>query len=310
MRVKLINFALPIVILILLIIIPFCTSGYITSIVMNILMFAGLGVAWYIFSGNTGYINLGVVAFFGLGTYVAVELWQKVPLPALIVIGGAVALIFALLISLPVLRIRGPYFVVLMLGLGELVKSLVERYESQVRGALGTMLLNTPSTEVLYFILLAIFVAAVVTAYVIRNSKLGLGLLSIKGNEEAAEAMGLNTTKYKVIAFTISALFMGFIGTVMALRWTFIEPSLAFNPIITFQVTIMAVLGGMDDLRGPILGAVILTLISEILGIQFVYYYLIILGVILILIIRFLPGGIVGAIKKLHISKQVIRRLG
>jgi branched-chain amino acid transport system permease protein len=168
------------------------------------------------------------------------------------------------------------------------------------------MLLNTPSTEVLYFILLAILVAAVATAYFVRSSKFGLGLLSIKGNEEAADAMGINTTKYKVIAFCISSVFMGFIGTVMALRWTFIEPTLAFNPLITFQVTIMAVLGGMEDLRGPILGAAMLTIISEILGVQFVNYYLMILGITLIVIIKFLPQGVMGAINKRRISKKIV----
>lgn len=306
MKSRVFKIILPLVLLIVLILIPFLTSGYITAIILNILMFAGLAVSWNIFSGNTGYINLGVMAFFGLGTYVAVELWQKVPLAALILIGGAASLIFALIISLPVLRIRGPYFVILTLGLGELVKIIVERYESQVRGALGTMLLNTPSTEVLYFILLAILVAAVATAYFVRSSKFGLGLLSIKGNEEAADAMGINTTKYKVIAFCISSVFMGFIGTVMALRWTFIEPTLAFNPLITFQVTIMAVLGGMEDLRGPILGAAMLTIISEILGVQFVNYYLMILGITLIVIIKFLPQGVMGAINKRRISKKIV----
>lgn len=301
MKLKLKTIAPPAVILIILATMPLYTSGYVTSLLVVILMYAGLAVSWLIFSGYTGYINLGTVAFFGLGAYVAVELWPLLPFPVLVILGGLVSMGFALLIGLPCLRIKGPYFVILTLGLSELLKFVIERYEVQVKGVLGTMLLNTPSTETLYYSLLIIVVAVVITAHIIKNSRFGLGLLGIKGNEEAAAAMGLNITKYRLMAFAISALFMGFIGTVMALRWSFIEPNTAFNPLITFQVAIMAILGGMEDFRGPLLGATILILISEILGIRFVYHYMIILGITLILIIRFLPEGLLGTIKKLRI---------
>ena len=298
------NWAIPAVILLILVTFPFYTSGYILSLLLIVFMYAALAVSWIIFSGYTGYINLGVAAFFGLGTYVAVELWPRLPFPALIVLGGVVSGFFALLIGFPCLRIRGPYFIILTLGLSELVKSLVERYEVQVRHSLGTILLDTPSAEAQYYSLLGITVAAVIVAHVIRNSRFGLGLLSIKGNEDAAEVMGVNTTKYKLLSFALSAAFMGCVGTVMALRWTFIEPVIAFNPLITFQVTIMATLGGVEDFRGPLLGAALLTLISEVLGLQFVYHYLIILGTTLILVIRFLPSGIMGTLRRLRMGRR------
>jgi len=291
-------------ILIILATIPLYGSEYIISLFLLTLMYVGLAVSWIIFSGYTGYINLAVAAFFGLGVYVSVIFWPTLPLPILIIIGGMVSAIFAFFIGLPCLRTRGPYFIILTLGLSELLKFVAERYEAQVRGSLGNILLDTPSLEMLYYAIMVIAILTILTAHFIKNSKFGLGLLSIKGNEEAAESMGLNATKFKITAFAISAFFMGCIGAVMALQWTFVEPLSAFNPLLTFQVTIMAILGGIEDFRGPVIGATILALISEFLGIKFVYYYLIILGVILIVVIKLLPGGLLGMISKLYVKRQ------
>lgn len=293
-------------ILIILATIPLYASGYYISVLITILMYAILAMSWIILSGYAGYISLAVAAFFGLGAYMTVLFWPVLPFPVLIIMGGLVSMIFALLIGFPCLRIRGPYFIILTLGLSELVKHVVEIYETHVRGMMGTILMGAPATEVFYYSLLVIAIITAVTAHVIKNSKFGLGLFSIKGDEEAAEAMGVNTTRYKLFAFAISALFMGFTGAVMALRWTYIDPSVAFNPLITFQVTIMAILGGWEDFRGPVLGAAILILISEAFGITYPYHYMVLLGVTLILLIKFLPMGLLGAVGRLRMGKKAI----
>jgi len=294
-------------ILTILFTLPLYASGYYVSLLITILMWVILAVSWTIFSGYTGYISLAVAAFFGIGAYMTVILWPALPsFPLVIIVGGLASMFFALLIGFPCLRIRGPYFIILTLGLSELVKYIFQIYEVRVRGALGTILLGAPSSEVFYYSLLIIAVIAAVTAYLVKNSKFGLALFSIKGNEEAAEAMGVDTTRYKLLTFGLSALFMGFAGAVMALRWTYIDPTVAFNPLITFQVTIMAILGGMEDFRGPIIGATALTLISEAFGIRYPYHYMALLGVTLILLIKFLPTGLLGTIGRLRAVRRPV----
>ena len=293
-------------ILAILLTLPLYASGYYISLPITILMWVILAVSWIIFSGYTGYISLAVAAFFGIGAYMTVILWPALPFPLIIILGGLASMVFALLIGFPCLRIRGPYFIILTLGLSELVKYIFEIYEVRVRGAVGTILLDAPSSEVFYYSLLVIAVIAAATAYFVKNSKFGFALFSIKGNEEAAEAMGVDTTRYKLLAFGLSALFMGFAGAAMALRWTYIDPSVVFNPLLTFQVTIMAILGGVEDFRGPIIGATALTLISEAFGIRYPYHYMALLGITLILLIKFLPMGLLGAIGKLRVVRKSI----
>ncbi len=289
-------------ILAILVTLPLYASGYYISVLISILMWAILAVSWIIFSGYSGYISLAVAAFFGIGAYITVIFWTVLPFPLIIILGGLASMFFALLIGFPFLRIRGPYFIILTLGLSQLVKHIFELYEVHIRGEVGTILLGAPSSEVFYYSLLIIAIAVMATAYFVKNSKFGLALFSIKGNEEAAEAMGVDTTRYKLLAFGLSSLFMGFAGAVMALRWTYIDPGVAFNPLISFQVTIMAILGGVEDYRGPVIGAAALTLISEAFGIRYPYHYMALLGVTLILLIKFLPMGLLGAMSKVRLA--------
>ena len=295
--------------LVILSTLPFYASGYIVSLLVTILMYAILAMSWNILSGYSGYISLGTAAFFGIGIYVTVTGWPAgLPYPLLIVLGGLASMIFAFLIGYPCLRIRGPYFVILTFGLSEAVKFIIEQVEVKVKGGMfGNVLVGAPSMETFYYSLLVICIITMVTDYIVRNSKFGLGLSSIKGNEEAAEAMGIDTTRYKLLALAISALFMGFVGAVMALRWTYIVPAIAFSPMMSFQTMIMAILGGSADFRGPLLGATVLTLISEAFGIRFPYFYMILIGVTLILIVKFLPMGLLGAVMRLRIRRNSVQ---
>jgi len=291
-------------VLLVLLTFPLYASGYYVSLLISIQMWTILAVSWTIFSGYTGYISLAIAAFFGIGTYTTVIFWPALPFPLIIILGGLASMFFAFLIGFPCLRIRGPYFIILTLGLSELVKHIVEIYEVRVKGDYGQILLGGPIPEVLYYYLLVIALMSIATAYVIKNSAFGLALFSIKGNEDAAEVMGINTTRYKLLTFGLSALFMGFTGSVMALRWTFIEATVAFDPMITLQVVIMAILGGMDNFHGPIMGALTLTLISEAFGIKYPYHYMALLGITLMLLMKFLPMGLLGVTKTLLISRK------
>ncbi len=286
------------VILVVLSTLPLYVSGYSISLLTIILMYATMSVSWIIFSGYTGYISLGTAA------YITVLFWPTLPLPVIIVLGGLASAALALILGFPFLRIRGPYFIVATLGLSELVRYIVENYQTYVLHRVGIPLLDTPSTEVLYYALLAVCVITVIVAHIIKKSKFGFGLSSIRGDEEAAKVMGVDTTRYKLFAFAISSAFMGCVGAIIALRWTWIEPFMAFNPMISFQVVIMALLGGVGNFRGPIIGAIILILVQEAFGITYPTYYMILLGVIVVLLVKFFPAGILGGIDKLRSLKK------
>ena len=292
------------VILVVLSTLPLYASGYPISLLTIILMYATMSVSWMIFSAYTGYISLAAVAFFGIGAYISVLFWTTLPLPVIIVLSALASAAFALIIGFPFLRIRGPYFIIATLGLSELVRYIFENYQTYVLHRVGIPLLDTPSVEVLYYALLVVCVITVIVAHIIKNSKFGFGLLSIRGNEEGAKVMGVDTTRYKLLAFAISGAFMGCVGAITALRWTWVEPFMVFNPMISFKVIIMALLGGIGNFRGPIIGAIILILVEEAFGITYPTYYMILLGVIIVVLIKFLPTGILGGIGKLRFLKK------
>lgn len=279
-------------VILMLIILPFYSSDYFISVILNILMWIALTESWIILSGFTGYISLGHAGFFGLGAYLMALLWKKIPFFLILPLGGLLSMILAFGIGFPCLRIRGPYFVILTLGLSEFIKYIFINWEVNISGTVGRILLGAPDILTFYYSMFFIAILSVVISWQVRNSRFGMGLLSIKEDEEAAESLGINTGIYKWIAFAISAFFPGVVGSIMALRWTYIDPYTVFNPIFSFQVIVIAFLGGVTEVKGPILGATILTLVSEVLWAKYPYYYMIILGVLLIIFVYFVPSGV------------------
>ncbi len=296
------------VIVIFLSIIPFYTTDYIVSVFLDILTWIALTESWIILSGFTGYISLGHSAFFGIGAYVMAISWLKLPYPLIVLISAICSMALAFAIGFPVLRVRGPYFVILTLGLSEFAKYLFINYEVNVKGTVGRILLGVPNIRVLYFSLLIIAIVTIFCAYLIKRSRFGYGLFSIREDEDAAESLGIDTSIYKWLAFGISAFFPGAVGATMALRRTYIDPYSVFDPIVSFQIIVMAFFGGMGKLHGPVLGACILTLISEFLWARYPHYYLIILGVILVIIVKFMPSGILGILDLFGKVVKFVRR--
>jgi len=151
----------------------------------------------------------------------------------------------------------------------------------------------------IYYFMLGVFVLLLISSYLLKHSKYGLALLSIGQEEDAAAHTGVNVVMVKVITFAISAFFMGAAGAIMATRWTYIDPGIAFNPFFSFMPVLMAIFGGMGQLYGPIIGAVVFTYLEEILITRFAYYYMLIFGIIMVVAILYLPDGLVGLIQKL-----------
>ena len=148
--------------------------------------------------------------------------------------------------------------------------------------------------KVVYFAMLSIVLMTLVVAYFIKRSKFGLAIRGIGESEEAADHIGINVNAMKIITFAISTFFMGAAGATMATRWTYIDPSIAFNPLYSFTPVLMAIFGGMGQIFGQALGATVLTLLADMLLTKFPYYYMLLYGVILIIVILFLPNGLVG----------------
>ena len=272
--------------------VPLAASDYHVSVVLDVLMWVALAESWIILSGYTGYISLGHSAFYGLGAYLMAMTVGDLPYGMLVIMAGLFSAAFAFAIGLPFLRIRGPYFVILTLGLTELTKYIVVNLEIKLGGTVGRVIMITPELTVLYFSILAVAVMATVAAYFAKNSRFGIGLFSIKEDEDAANALGVNTSRYKLLAFGISAAFPGMIGAIMALRRSYIDPYTVFSPMVSFQVIVMASLGGVEGIGGAMLGAILLTLVSEVLWAQYPYHYMIILGLIMIFVVKFLPQGV------------------
>jgi branched-chain amino acid transport system permease protein len=285
------------ILLILLCISPRYIPTYTVILLTMIFMHVVLTMSWVMFSGPTGYLSLATAAFFGAGIYTSAILGMKLPLPVVILIGGFISLILALLVGGLTLRLRGIYFAIFTFGLVELIRHLILWWEMTVTATRGRFVVIVDFTTVYYY-MLAILVVTVLTAYLIRRSKFGLALQSIGENEEAAAHIGINVTRLKTFTFAISAFFMGAAGAVMATRWTYIDPYIAFKSLFSFMPVLMAIFGGMGTLYGPILGAVFFAYLEETLITRFPYYYMLLFGIILVVAVLYLPNGLVGLIQK------------
>ena len=290
---------IPLVGVILLSFLPAYGSGYWVTRFTYFLMYIILAVAWTIFSGATGYISLASSAFFGVGIYAAALLGESMPLIFVVFIGGAASFALAFIFGAITLKLRGIYFAMFTFGLVLFFKELIYYYEINVEGLRGRFVV-LQSNNTIYYYLLGIFVVTMIVAYLMRRSKFGLALRSIGQNEEAAAHTGVNVTMVKIVTFAISATFMGAAGVIMATKWTYVDPGVAFNLMISFTPVLMAIFGGMGNIYGPVIGAVLFAYIQEVLTTgELNNYYMLIFGSVLIAAIVFMPNGIMGVIQKL-----------
>ena len=280
-------------------IVPELFSTYYVTVAFSLCMWIALTQSWTILSGMAGYISLGHVVFYGLGGYIVAVAWRVLPLYVSIPLAGLATGLFALLIGYSVLRVRGPYFVILTLGIAELVKFILFYLEAAI-GKAGRFMIGLPPIEQLYYIVLGLAVAATLLAWGVRRSKLGVGLIAIREDEEAAETIGVPVARYKVYAYVLSAIIPGMVGGLMGLRNSYMEVIHIFNPAISFTIVTMAIIGGSDDARGPVYGALFLTLLSETFWSNLPQLYMVFLGALLITFVLFAPNGIVGLTAKLR----------
>jgi len=279
-----------------LVLAPQVLAPYYRSLALAILADVALAVAWAIFSGPTRYLSLATGAFFGAGAYTTAVVLGRLAWPLPVLAAAVVAAVMALVVGTLALRLRGPYFAVFTFGLAELAKHTLIWFETSITGTVGRLLLSPPGAVALYYTVLSVAGLAVATGMALPRTRWGVALVAIGADEERAETLGVATTRVKIGVFALSAAFMGAIGGAMAPRWTYIDPQV-FNPLVSFQTVIMALLGGPATVAGPVLGAAFLGLLSEILLVKFRYLYMLSLGLVLIVVVLALPRGLAGLVR-------------
>jgi branched-chain amino acid transport system permease protein len=292
--------ALPIVAV--LAVLPAFLSGYHVSFLIQVFMWIALAGSWNIISGFTGYVSFGHVAFFGIGTYTAALLITKAGwhwLPAGLA-GAIPAMLLALAIGYPCLRLKGPYFAISMLGLNEVVRALVSYFEGFTGGGSGISLPPIVATIPVYYAMGAVALAVPLVTYFIITSRFGLRLLSIREDELAAEVMGINTARYKLYAFLLSAAFPGIVGGFYAWYASHIEPMSVFPLITTITMIIMCLFGGSGTVLGPVLGAVLLSVIQEAVWARFLWVHQALLGTLIVAVVLLMPRGILGILRQYY----------
>ncbi len=255
---------------------PWLVSEFMASVLLSCLMYIALATSWSLFCGSTRYLSLATSAFFGVGAYTSAMLLGVLPWPLVILSGALIAIIVA----------------VVMGAAAELIRHAVTFVEKQVSGTVGRVLTVVPSNETVYLTVLLIAAAAIATAIAIQRSRFGLALAGIGADEQRAQTLGVDTRLAKIAGFGITAAFAGAVGAAMAVRWTYIEPAAVFSPFIGFQTVLIALIGGATSIGGPILAAIVFSLLAETLRLQLPYGYMMVLGLLLILCVMYLPNGL------------------
>ncbi len=286
---------------------PAGAPAYLVSFSLQLFMYMVLASSWNVVSGFTGYTSFGHVAFLGIGAYTAAILITRLgvawPLAALA--GGAMALILGLPVGAICLRLKGPYFAISMLGFAESLRLVATLWTSLTKGGTGITLPPIQTLVPTYYAMLACAAVGLGMNYLIATSSFGLRLLSIREDERGAEAIGINTTTHKITAFALSTILPGVAGGLYAQYISYVDPSSIFLTLITVQTIIMTILGGAGTVLGPVLGATTISVVQEILWARYPHFHQGLLGVLVIVVILFLPGGVVEALKERGVLPRV-----
>ena len=271
---------------------PAYASEFAVSLALTCLMYVALSSSWAMFCGSTRYLSLATSAFFGIGAYAAALLLPHVAWLGAVALGAAIAAAVAVLMGLAVLHLRGTYFAVLTFGMTELIRHAITYFEKQVSGTVGRVLTVVPERDTIYLTVLGLAVLALATSIIVRRTRFGLALAGIGADEQRAQTLGVNTRWVKVAGFALTAAFAGAVGAAMCVRWTYIDPPTVFNPFIGFQTVLIALIGGALTLWGPLIAAIVFSLLAETLRLQVPQLYMMSLGLLLILSVLYLPGGL------------------
>jgi branched-chain amino acid transport system permease protein len=268
------------------------------NLVILILLYMTISSSWNILGGYTGQTNLGHAAFFGVGSLTTRLLWiGGFPFLPSLLLGGIVAVALGLLIGLPAFKLRGVYFAIGTLALAQILNITVSNVlpEMSYNPALSDYQLLPR-----YYLFLALAILTVASAYLLVNSRWGLGMMAVREGEDAAESLGISALRHKLLALSVSAFFAGLVGGAFAYYHVSYYLNMPFSPEWTFDPMMMAYIGGQGTIIGPVIGSIFFVLLKQLLVWNVGEYHLIIFGVLFILIVLFLPGGLVEAWKKIQ----------
>jgi branched-chain amino acid transport system permease protein len=288
---------------------PLWDQGYFLSMGLTVAMFTVLATSWALFSGPTHLISLATAAFFGVGSFVTglgldrnfmgalgmapLPYWVLPPLAAILGAG------LAALVGAVTLRLSGVYFVIFTLGLAELVRQIVIWAQTR-SGQRGLYVFTSFGEREIYWQLLGMAALVWLAGWAIGRSRLGFALRIIGNDETVAKHSGINTALAKILLFMVSGAVAATVGAMLAPRFIYIEPATAFAPLLSFQVVIMALLGGTGRLWGPLAGVIPFTLLYEWVTRTAPTQTMLLLGLTFLLIVYLLPGGFVGLIQRLR----------
>ena len=271
---------------------PYYGSDFVVSMALTCLMYVALSSSWGLFCGLSRYLSLATSAFFGIGAYTSALTLERLGWVQGIALGAGIAAGVAVLMGAAVLHLRGTYFAVLTFGMTELIRHGITYFEKSVTGTVGRVLTVVPERDTIYLTVLALAVGTVALSIAVRRTRFGLALMGIGADEQRAQTLGLNTRLVKIAGFAMTAAVAGAVGAAMSVRWTYIDPHTVFNPFIGFQTVLIALIGGAMTLWGPLIAAIVFSVLAETLRLKAPQVYMMALGVLLILCVLYLPGGL------------------
>jgi branched-chain amino acid transport system permease protein len=282
---------------------PLTGNNYLLRLATTVCMYAVMAQSWNFIGGLAGYPSFATAAFFGFGAYTSAIL-QNHGAPLMLAWGcaGLAALVFAAFLGGAILHLRGHYFAIASLIVAEMLREIV----NTMPGTGGGKGMNLPILKIsiaaqaqfFFYSMLALALFCTAAAIVIHRSKLGFGLRCIQQNEDAASILGVNTYAYKTAAFSLSAVFVGMAGAIYASWVNYIEPPDVFDVLLAVKPLVMVLLGGLGTIFGPALGAVILLTFEELVWRNFLTIHAAALGLIIVVLVLFLPNGILSLIRE------------
>jgi branched-chain amino acid transport system permease protein len=284
-------------------ILPLYGSDVLIQFGINTLLLAVLAQGWNIIGGYTGYASFGNSVFYGLGSYgVAIAMVQwDLPFAVGMIFGVVLAVVFAFMLGLPVLRLKGHYFAIATLALAQVMGAIVSNI-SLAGQNIGLVLPPLNNDYLFYELSLGLLVITTLTVFWLTRSRFGFGLIAIRENEEGAAVMGVNTTLYKVLAFALSGFFTALAGGIHAYWITFLDPESAFDISLNVKMIIMAVFGGPGTVFGPVVGAFVLSAVSEVLSSEVTNVAGLFFGVVVVAAVVLMPRGVADVIRQFRKS--------
>jgi branched-chain amino acid transport system permease protein len=292
-----------VVVVALLAAVPWFGTDTFVQFGINALLFAVLAQGWNIIGGYAGYASFGNSVFYGLGSYgvgIAMVQWH-LPFGVGLVFGVALGVAFACSLGVAVLRLKGHYFAIATLALAQVMAAIVSNIKLAGQNV-GLVLPPLNDDRLFYELALALLAVATASVWWLARTRFGFGLIAIRENEEAAAAMGVDTTRYKVLAFTLAGIFSSLAGGIHAYWATFIDPDSAFDISLNVKMIIMAVFGGPGTVVGPVVGAFLLSAVSEVLSSEVTTIAGLFFGVVIVVAIVFMPRGLADFVRNFRKS--------